>query len=299
VAVGWQRFPLLKLEPLPGRTTSGLQFINGVTFDMKIVVTRPAFALIVACAIVPANAQEVSLTGSPYQYVLDVGGGVQYKPKYPGSDEYIIVPLPLVAVQRLFIPGLGQVVDGEEDLRAFYMFPSFDFNGKREASDARELTGTDTVDWALELGLGAGYRYDWLRGTVEVRQGINGHEGQVIELGMDVITEPLDSLQLNFGPRLSWASGDYMDTYFGVTESEASAPGSRLSAYDPGSSFKTAGLEARATFAASQNVRVHVRAGWDRFIGDAADSPIIQAGSQDQFSIGGGLTYRFSFDLFR
>jgi outer membrane scaffolding protein for murein synthesis (MipA/OmpV family) len=246
-----------------------------------------------------AKAQEVSLSNSPYQYVVDIGAGIQYKPKYPGSEDYILVPLPLLAVQRLFIPGFGQVVDGEEELRAFYMFPSFDFNGKREASDASDLTGTETVDWALELGLGVGYRYDWLRGTVEVRQGINGHEGQVIELGMDVITAPVDSLQFNFGPRLTWASGDYMDTYFGVTEAEASAPGSRLSAYDPSSSFKTAGLEARATYAPSQSTRVHVRAGWDKFIGDAADSPIVEEGSRDQFTIGGGLTYRFSFDVFR
>jgi len=116
---------------------------------------------------------------------------------------------------------------------------------------------------------------------------------------MDVITAPVDSLQLNFGPRLTWASSDYMHTYFGVTEAEASAPGSRLSAYDPSSSFKTAGLEVRATYAPSQSMRVHVRAGWDKFIGDAADSPIVEAGSRDQFTIGGGLTYRFSFDVFR
>ena len=79
----------------------------------------------------------------------------------------------------------------------------------------------ETVDWALELGVGIGSRYDWLRGTAEVRQGINGHDGQVIELGMDFITAPVESLQLNFGPRLSWASGNYMDTYFGVSDAEA------------------------------------------------------------------------------
>ncbi len=90
-----------------------------------------------------------------------------------------------------------------------------------------------------------------------------------------------------------------MDTYFGVTEAEASAPGSQLAAYDPGSSFKTAGLAARATYELTENTRIHVRAGWDRFIGDAADSPIVEAGSENQFSIGTGLTYRFSFDLFR
>ena len=74
------------------------------------------------------------------KYVLDLGVGIQYQPKYPGSDDYILVPFPLIAVQRFFLPGFGQVADGEEKLRAFSVFPSFDFNGKREAS---ELTRTD------------------------------------------------------------------------------------------------------------------------------------------------------------
>ena len=257
-------------------------------------------ALASLLAIIPATAQsqEATVSESPNQYVLDLGAGVQYQPKYPGSNDYILFPLPIIAVQRFFLPGFGQVVEGEEKLRAFYMYPSFDFNGERKASDSNELAGTETVDWALELGVGIGYRYDWLRGTVEVRQGINGHDGQVIELGMDIVTAPVETLQLNFGPRLTWGSGNYMDTYFGVTEAEASASGSHLSAYDPGSSFKTAGLEARAVYAWSDTTRLHIRAGWDRFIGDAADSPIVAVGSKDQFSIGTGLSYRFSFDVF-
>lgn len=261
------------------------------------------FVILASVSLLPlipnsVQAQEAAVSASPYQYVIDLGAGVQYKPKYPGADDYIVFPLPLIAVQRFFLPGLGQVADGEEKLRAFYVFPSFDFNGERKASDSSDLTGTEPVDWALELGLGVGYRYDWLRGTAEIRQGINGHTGQVIDLGMDVIVNPTETLQLNFGPRLSWASGDYMDTYFGVTPAEASAPGSQLTAYNPGASFKTAGLEARAVYALSETMRLHVRAGWDRFIGDAADSPIVEDGSKDQFTIGTGLTYRFSFDLF-
>jgi outer membrane scaffolding protein for murein synthesis (MipA/OmpV family) len=238
-------------------------------------------ALASLLAIIPMSAQSQEATVSEsHQYVLDLGAGVQYQPKYPGSNEYILFPFPIIAVQRFFLPGFGQVVEGEEKLRAFYVFPSFDFIGERTASDSNELAGTETVDWALELGVGVGYRYDWLRGTVEVRQGINGHDGQVMELGMDVVTAPFESLQLNFGPRLSWASGDYMDTYFGVTEAEASASGSHLTAYDPGASFKTAGLEARAVYALSDTTRLHIRAGWHRFIGEAADSPIVAVGSK-------------------
>ena len=45
-------------------------------------------------------------------------------------------------------------------------------------------------------------------------------------------------------------------------------------------------------------MRLHIRGGYDRLVGDAADSPIAEAGSKDQFSIGVGVSYRFAFDVF-
>ena len=86
-------------------------------------------------AIIPATAQSQGSDGirKPISVCGRCWCRCSIQPKYPGSDDYILVPLPLVAVQRLFIPGFGQVVDGEEELRAFYMFPSFDFNGERRA----------------------------------------------------------------------------------------------------------------------------------------------------------------------
>lgn len=232
------------------------------------------------------------------QFVIDLGAGALYQPKYPGADSYRVSPFPLIGVQRLFIPGLGQVVDGNEKTRGIYFFPSFDFDSGREASDAPSLTGTNKIDWAVELGLGIGYRYEWLRGHVALRQGINGHDGQVAEFGVDAIMTPVERLELIFGPRATWASDDYMDTYFGVTAAEAAAPGATLAAYNPGASFKTVGFDARANYALTDKTIAHIRGGWERFIGDAANSPIIQAGSRDQFSIGLGLSYRFAFDLF-
>jgi outer membrane protein len=232
------------------------------------------------------------------QYVLDWGVGAVFKPKYPGADSYLLYPFPIIAIGRFYVPGLGQVVDGEEVVRGFYFYPSFDFNGERKPSDSPDLTGTNKVDWALELGMGAGYRYDWLRGFVELRQGINGHEGQVAEFGMDFIFNPAARIELIFGPRASWASENYMNTYFGVTPAEAAAPGSSLSAFDASSSFKTVGLAMRANYSWSENTTFHLQGGWDRFVGDAAESPIVKAGSSDQFSIGLGASYRFAFDLF-
>ncbi len=232
------------------------------------------------------------------QYVIDLGVGARLKPRYPGAEDYIVYPFPIIAVGRFYVPGIGQVVDRDKVKRGFYVFPSFGFIGERKASDSPDLTGTNTIDWALELGIGAGYRYDWLRGFVELRQGINGHTGQVADFGIDVIFNPTDRLEVFFGPRASWGSDRYMNTYFSVTAAEAAAPGSVLSTYDAGAGFETVGLAARASYAWTETTTLHLRGGWDHFVGDAARSPIVKTGSENQFSIGVGVSYRFAFDIF-
>ena len=235
---------------------------------------------------------------SAMQFEIELGAGAVLKPKYPGADGFLVSPFPIFGVGRFYVPGLGQVVEGEEVKRGFFFYPSFDINGERKASDSSDLTGTTKVDWAVEVGLGGGYRHDWLRGFVELRQGFNGHEGQVAEFGLDFITTPIERVEFIFGPRASWASNDYMDTYFGVTTDEALAPGSSLSTFNADAGFKTVGLVGRVRYDWTEEIALHLRGGWDRFIGDAADSPIVKAGSANQFSIGVGMSYKFSFDVF-
>ena len=232
------------------------------------------------------------------QYVIDLGVGAIAQPRYEGADEMLVYPLPIIGVSRFYLPGLGQVADGEETTRGIFFFPSFNFVGERSASDNADLTGTNTVDWALELGAGAGFRYDWFRAFVELRQGINGHSGQVGQIGADVILNPMERVQLSIGPRADFASGDYMDTYFGVTAAEAAASGGRLTAYDPSGGFKSVGVLGRLSYSVTDTTALHVQAGWDRYVGDAKDSPIVRAGNENSFSIGAGVTYRFAFDLF-
>jgi MipA family protein len=230
------------------------------------------------------------------QYVLDLGGGVIYKPKYPGADDYIFLPFPIFQASRLYFPGLGHFGG---TVSGFSIYPSFDYHGKREASDSPDLAGTNTVDWALEVGAGIAYRWDWLRVYAQARQGFNGYSGQVVETGFDVTARLGDRLRLVAGPRVTWASDDYMSTYFGVTPGEAAASGGGLSLYSAGAGFESAGILARLSYQVSDRTTFHVRAGWQRLIGDAADSPIVAAGDENQFSVGVGVSRRFSFDLFK
>lgn len=268
-----------------------------------MTICRTGFLSLVSAAILAASVPGAQAQDGQderpmpaTQFVIDLGAGVAVQPEYPGSEDYLAYPVPIVAFGRFYVPGLGQVSDGEEVTRGFFFFPSFDVIGERKASDSASLTGTNTIDWAVELGAGAGYRYDWLRGFVVVRQGFNGHEGQVAEFGLDVVTNPLERVTFSFGPRATWGSGDYMDTYFGVTPAEAAA--GPLTAYNPDSGFKTVGVAARASYAWTDNVALHLQGGWDRFVGDAADSPIVMAGDENQFSVGAGVSYRFGFNLF-
>ena len=106
---------------------------------------RNKMAVVCLAPLLAAVPMSATLRKWRYQAVrintCSIWVGVQYQPKYPGSKDYILVPFPLIAVQRFFLPGFGQVADGEEKLRAFYMYPSFDFNGKREASTQANSQG--------------------------------------------------------------------------------------------------------------------------------------------------------------
>ncbi|WP_417680874.1 MipA/OmpV family protein [Roseibium sp.] len=256
-------------------------------------------ATALAALIVPAQAQDAYPAAEKpvRQYVMDLGIGGMVQPRYEGADSYLIYPFPIISVSNFYFPGLGQIADGKKR-SGFFVYPSFNFIGERSASDSADLTGTKTVNWALELGLGGGFRTDHFRAFAELRQGINGHHGQVGQLGADAIFFPMDKVEWSIGPRTSFATGDYMDTYFGVTAAEAAASGGRLTAYDPDAGFKSVGLATRISYNVTDDVRLHLQGGYDRLVGDAADSPITKAGDKNQFSIGLGATYRFSFDLF-
>ena len=252
-----------------------------------------AAALPVIAASQPATAQEVM----DRQYVLDLGAGILAQPRYPGSDETIFVPYPLIAVSKFFVPGYGSVGD-ERKTRGLTVYPSFNFIGKRDSSASNELEGLDDVDWALEAGLGVSYRYDWIRGFAEVRQGFNGYSGQVAQFGIDLIGNPTEDLEVRFGPRAGWGSQNYMDTYFGINAKEAADSPLYDKAYKADAGFNTVGLAGSATYDLNERWKLHALAGWDRLIGDAGDSPIVKEGSEDQFYGGAGLSYRFAFDIF-
>jgi outer membrane scaffolding protein for murein synthesis (MipA/OmpV family) len=95
------------------------------------------------------------------------------------------------------------------------------------------------------------------------------------------------------GPRIDLVGQDYARTWFGVTPAEAAASGGKLAAFAPDGGLASAGLAASWGWALNDRAMLQVEAGWDRRLGEIADSPLVRKGSRDAVSLSTGVTWRF------
>ena len=124
-----------------------------------------------------------------------------------------------------------------------------------------------------------------LRGFATLRQGFGGHHGVVGEVGVDVIFEPLPKLERQPRPAARPSPATTTSTPISASTAEQSAA-SGLREFDPDGGVKGVGLEAEARYALTPPGRWSANAGYERLIGDAADSPVTDVGSENQFTAG-------------
>jgi len=257
---------------------------------------RPAAligAALLFIAAAPASAQD-----GGGGHTITLGGGAQTYPKFPGADSYGINVLPIFGFRREGAPmpfeapddGFGLGILGRDS--AVNFGPAIRFQNKREQDDVGAAVGD--VGFTVEVG---GFvevlPAENFRLRAELRQGLGGHEGLVGDLGADFVIRDDDTYIFSIGPRARWADNDFHDAYFGVTPAVAGLTG--LPAYDPNGGIYAYGAVAGLTWKLGRNWGLQAYVGYDRLVGDAADSPIVRAfGSRDQFSGGGGLFIEFN-----
>lgn len=231
-----------------------------------------------------------------YDVEMEIGLGAAYGPAYEGAGDNRFTPWPSVTLHYLWLPGLGEVKSsGRRDGLSFG--PSFRVVRKRESADYTALRGLNDIDTAYEVGGKFAYTFGLFRAHVALRRGFGGHEGLVGEAGLDVTFNPTPVTEIAFGPRMSYANGEYMRTYLGVTPAESLASG--LVAYDPSGGIKGVGAELNARYRFTPQWSLLAALEYERLVGEAADSPIAKAGDENQFTAKVGLSYRFGFNLFR
>ena len=253
------------------------------------------FAAFAALAATPALAQDNEPDERPL--VISFGAGVQFTPEYPGAGELKLGPLFTGGARREGDPIRGTAPD---DGFGFSLIgrggpvefgPMIAFQGERDEDDVGVAVGD--VDFAFEPGIFLNVNLSpAMRLRAEARRGFDGHEGWLGDLGADTFFRPGPNSVVSLGARVRLADEEYMQTYFGITPAEALSSG--LPVFTPDGGVRAVGAVAGVTHEFTRNLGIYAYASYDRLIGDAADSPIVQQrGSEDQFGVGVALFFNF------
>jgi len=163
--------------------------------------------------------------------------------------------------------------------------------------DSSDLAGLDPIEFGVEVGgFAEFYPTDWLRVRGELRRGFRAHEGVVGDVAVDAFADITPEVRVSGGPRVSFASADYFDAYYGVTPAESAASGP--APYSPGSGMKSVGVGGAIDWKTTEKLTTSVFAEYSRLTGPAADSSLVrERGSPNQYMLGVSATYEFDFHL--
>ncbi len=244
-----------------------------------------------------AGAQNLPDMKTPNIAAIGFGTG----PDHTGSDDYTYAAAPLMRLQfggerYLSLEGnmLRVNVLNHPNLRAgpigIYRF------GRNRHEDDHVVKDLPKIDNTVELGGFLGYdlqagsdpRSRWNFGTHFMHDVGDSHNGYVIA-GHVMRWMPVGKYGLfGLNAGVTYGSEDYMDTFFSVTDNDTRKTG--LKSFNADSGFRDARLIAMFIQPVSRNWAVGVGGMYQRLLGDAADSPIVDdRGSKDQFIAGIGI----------
>lgn len=261
-----------------------------------------ALSVLLALAPAAARAGEGSFGWLSGDWYLTVGATGLVAPDFEGGKKYMVGAQPIISLGKV---GPEARFASRNDNISFGLYDSDNvragLTGKivwgRDGGDADALKDLDPVRWGGEAGGFAElYPTDWLRVRGEVRHGIRAHDGIVADVAVDAFYDVTPAVRISGGPRLSFASSDYFDAFYGVSATEAAASG--LGEYHPGGGMKSAGVGGAVTWKTTDRITTSLFGEYARLTGPAADSSLVrERGSPNQFTVGLSASYRFGFTI--
>ena len=228
--------------------------------------------------------------GESGDWDIRIGAGARFAAKYEGSDEMKTRALPLIDItwkDRVFLnprDGLGLRVYDEGGLT---VSAGVGYAFGRDESDGDALRGMGDIDETAAANLAAGYGLGFVRPYVRVSRHLGGSEGTLVKAGIggvvpialltgrmkpqDLRSGGLKGPVLKLSVSATWADGDYMGSYFGVSPAQSSASGHPR--YKPEAGLKSVDLEAGVIYPFAGNWAVNAQVGYSRLIGRRRRQP--------------------------
>ena len=122
---------------------------------------------------------------------------------------------------------------------------------------------------------------------MEARQDADsGHEGALVELSAGT-SLPFEKPLVFIALGTTWASDDYMESFFAVDAQQSADSG--LKKYDAEAGIKDVSVSMTSGYKITNRWRIGGKLEYKRLVGDAADSPIVD--DENQFLAGISLSY--------
>lgn len=242
----------------------------------------------------PGQHTQISKSTPPVKddWQVIVGGGVVVAPKYEGSDEMGAMPAPILSVtwrDRVFADmqrGIGAYAVQTDRFKLGF---SVGLAPGRDQDDADALNGLGDIDNAARGHILASYSFGPVRLHADVSQDFGGSDGLQIEPGVTYMHPVSRDIRLSAGVSATWASDDYMESFFGVSSHQSTRSGHAR--YEAEAGIKRADIKFGAAWDFAENWTASANVGVGHLTGDAADSPIVE--SEVQPSVGIFIGYKF------
>ena len=217
---------------------------------------------------------------------FSIGGGIGIKPDYEGSSDYELVPVPAGSAKfdnGMYLKLLGLNLRANLIPSNFWRLgPVYNYRPERDNVENNRVDRMKDISDANEFGIFGGIEWEgwyvFLEYLADMGDAYDGSYG-TLKGGYNWMVS--NEWMLTFGAFGTYASDDYMETYFGVSGSDARRSG--LDRYNADGGMKDIGLDFGANWRFAQNWDLRGLFQVKQLVGDADDdSPVVDEGSETQ-----------------
>ncbi len=270
-----------------GWKTSGSMVVLALSMLLFLMAAMPALA----------SESSLDMADEAGQESRIFGLGLGLAPDYEGSDDYQGIPLLQIRYNLdngMYLSVLGNTlrVNLLPD-KQLHLGPILRFRAERDDVDNDRVDRLRKVDTAAELGVFGSIKIDRWNFMLSAAQDVeDSHDGFLVDLS-GAYTIPFDKqAMLTLFASTSYASDDYMETYFEIDANNAARSGLKR--------FKAEGGIKDLAFGGAYQYNIDDHWGllgvlrYARLLGDAEDSPVVDdEGDAGQVLGGVVVNYRF------
>ncbi len=228
---------------------------------------------------------------------FSIGGGIGVAPDYEGSSDYELVPVPTGSVKfdnGMYVKLLGLNLRANLIPSNFWRLgPVYNYRAERDSVEDNRVDRMKKVSDANEFGIFGGIEWEnWYVFLDLLADTGDAHDGSYGTLKGGYNWVISSEWMLTMGAFGTYASDDYMSTYFGVTGRDSARTG--LDAYDADGGMKDIGLDFGLNWGLAPNWDLRGLFQIKQLVGDADDnSPVVDQGSETQLFTAVLVAFKF------